>query len=167
MRFSHRSFVVSGAAAVAFGITLMFITPILSEMEILEAKAKEMNNLTSARNVGMYFRSALDGLTWGAFAKEGIFTEANKYEREWENLRAQYIRLKTRYEMGLNVGRCFLAVGLVALAIGLISRRKEAGRASTAPSELVATFRPHPNRNHKEHKMRGAPFSLPKLPPPT
>ena len=135
MRFSTRSFVVAGAAALAFGITLLFINPTFGEMQILEAKAKELNNLTSARNVGMFFRSAFDGLTWGAFAKEGIFTEANKYEREWENLRSQYLRLKTRYEMGLTVGRCFLAVGFVALVIGMISRRKEAGGGLRQPGQ--------------------------------
>jgi len=135
MRFSHRSFVVAGLAAVAFGTTLLVVNPTLGEMMILEAKAKQMNDPTSAQNMGMYFRSAFDGFTWGAFAKEGIFTEANKYERDWENLRAHYIRLKTHYEMGLNVGRCFLAVGFVALVIGMISRRKEAGGGLRQPGQ--------------------------------
>ena len=135
MRASNRSFVVAGLAVAAFALTLLFINPTLGEMRILEAKAKEMNDLTSARNVGMFLRSAFDGLTLGAFAKEGIFSAANKYEREWENLRAQYIRLQTRYEMGLNVGRCFLVVGFGALVIGIISRRKEAGGRLRQPGQ--------------------------------
>ena len=125
MRFSTRSFVVAGLALAAFALTLLLINPTLGEMRILEAKAKEMNDLTSARNVGMYFRSVFDGLTLGAFAKEGIFSEANKYEREWEQVKTQYMRLKNRYDTGLNVGRCFLAVGIIALVIGLIARRRE------------------------------------------
>ena len=135
MRASNRSFVVAGLAVAAFALTLLFINPTLGEMRILEAKAKEMNDLTSARNVGMFLRSAFDGLTLGAFAKEGIFSAANKYEREWENLRAQYIRLQTRYEMGLNVGRCFLVVGFCSLVICIISRRKEAGGRLRQPGQ--------------------------------
>jgi len=123
------------AHQVMFGITVICgiiwfvqvgnLSEINAEGEALSARIEEFNNLGSGKNISRLVKSAFDGFTFGMFAQEGIFTEANKIEREADQLNSAVYSLQARYKKAVFYRNASLVVGIITLIIGIISLKSQ------------------------------------------
>jgi hypothetical protein len=113
-----KSFEIAFWMAVLAGATFVYqVHMIHGQNEEAAALTAQWNNNQNP-GAGTYAKAIFDGATLGAFADDGIFTEANKNEAEAKQITVQWADLQSRNENSIwyrNVG--FIA-GIIALVAG-------------------------------------------------
>jgi hypothetical protein len=128
-------------AAAVFGAVFLFqankIERLKEDATVLGAQIDVVNNPWSTQNVNMYCRAFFDGVTWGVFAEEGVFTEANRQDRLYDNLRDRSASLYSRYKTACLYRNASCLGAILALVVAFVVRRKKAKQhflSSPAPS---------------------------------
>ena len=114
----------------AFGIAMFVyqvhqISGLNEEAAVWRSQADALSN----PGAGPFVRSFFDGLTFGAFADEGIFTEGKKMERAGNQLEATRASLLSRYESAVTFRNWGLMLGLGGGFVAYILRKKTASAA--------------------------------------
>jgi len=123
MKPNQIAYVVLGLAVVVFLYELHAIHGQKAEAQILLAQIK--HNQTP--EAGSLFRAFFDGLTLGSFAKDGIFTEADKSENEYKQLSAQWVNLVNRNEESVQIRNWSIGIGCLTIILMPISSKKKSG----------------------------------------
>lgn len=109
------AFVIASIAGALFLYQVNHLSQLEEEAAVLSARIHQHNNPSS----GAYIRSFFDGLTLGAFADEGVFTEVKKAEHEGNQLNLAIASLKSRYQSACFYRNGGLIVAVIALVAGL------------------------------------------------
>ena len=127
---TQKWFVAAAIFGAAFFYQFHAIEGLKEEAAVLEGRIKDVNNLWSGSNVGFYFKSFFDGLTLGAFADDGIFTESNKFEKKIGSLRDAAASLKSRYQTATLYRNISVLGAIMCLIIAIIIGKKQAKQQS-------------------------------------
>jgi hypothetical protein len=111
---------VAAFGAVMFLYQIHKISGLNEEAAVLISQADAHNN----PGAGSYIRSFFDGLTLGAFADEGIFTEAKKSEREGQYLESARASILSRYGDAVTYRNWGLILGIGGGVVGWILQKK-------------------------------------------
>ena len=122
--------VIWAASLVSFLYHVKVVGEVRAEISALRAEVA-MKTSTASLVTGSA-RSFFDGLTLGAFAEEGIFTESNKYDRWSTDAARRDALLKEKYSQ-TSLWRNWSAGILVGSSVVLfLASRKQAPAASSA-----------------------------------
>ncbi len=125
MKASMKWFIAAGVSGVVFLICVASLVGLEEEGKALADRISEHRGLLSSSNSTRYMKSFFDGLTMGAFAKEGIFTEVNNYDRETNSLKMECASWTGRVR-GVELFRSVSLLGLIGCGIaGFVIRNKE------------------------------------------
>jgi hypothetical protein len=116
------AYLVAAIAVVTFFYQIHQISGLNEEAAVLVSQIDQHNSLSA--NSGSFVRAFFDGATLGAFADEGIFTEAKKSEREGSQLNAQRASLFSRYGDAVYYRNAGLVVAIIAGIVGYTIKRK-------------------------------------------
>jgi hypothetical protein len=119
-----KSFEIAFWIAALAGATFVYQVHTIHGQE--EERAVLISEWNNNQNPGAatYFRSFFDVFTLGAFADEGIFTEAKKSERESNQIQAQWADLLTRHQNSVWFRNCGFIVGIIALVVGFKLKKR-------------------------------------------
>ena len=114
----------------AFGVA-MFLYQLHQISGLNEEAAVFCAQLNAHNNPGggTYARAFFDGLTFGAFADEGVFTEAKKSEREGSQLELARVSLISRYENAASYRNWGLIIGIIGIVAVWVLRTKSPNAA--------------------------------------
>jgi len=113
-------------AAVAGGMFVYQVRAIHGQNEEAAVLLSAWNNNQNP-GAGTYVRALFDGFTLGAFADEGVFTEAKKGEREEKQIQGQWADLQSRNQNSVWYRNCGLIVGIIALVAGFRLKKQPIG----------------------------------------
>ena len=114
----------------AFWIAALAAGIFLYQVHAIHGQNKEAAVLIAAYQnnqnpgTGTYVQAFFDGLTFGAFANEGIFTEAKKNERESNQIKAYWANLQSRNADSIWYRNCGFIIGTIALVVGFQLKKK-------------------------------------------
>jgi hypothetical protein len=119
-----KSFEIAFWTAVLAGATFAYQVHTIhgqnEEAAVLGAQWNDNQN----PGAGTYVKALFDGATLGAFADDGIFTEANKNEAESKQIKVQWADLVSRNENSIWYRNLGFIIGIIALVVGFQLKKR-------------------------------------------
>ena len=113
------AYVIAAIGALVFLYQIHQISGLNEEAAVWRSQADALANPGAAPLI----RSFVDGLTFGAFADEGIFTESKKMERAGNQLDATRASILSRYNSAVSFRNWGLIIALGAGSVAFMLKR--------------------------------------------
>jgi|GEM_PF-5034413 len=127
MKPFQTAYAIAAVAAAMFVYQVNHIGHLHEEAVVLEQQTVDYNSIDHL--VGFGIRSLFDGFTFGAYAKDGIFTESNKAEQEARQINAHRASLISRYGSAIFYRNTGLIVAVIAVVVGFKLKKRSSNVA--------------------------------------
>lgn len=133
MTVTQKWFVAAAILGGLFLYQIHTINRLNEEAAVLQSRIKAFNDPWSAPNIATYCKSFFDGFTFGAFAKEGIFTECNKIDRKIGDLRDASASLMSRYQTATLYRNVSFLGALTCIIVAVVLKKKQVRQQTLQP----------------------------------
>ena len=112
--------IIGVVAGCLFAWQIYVVMQLKEDAAVLDAKMKRSQNAFSDENVSSYMQAVFDGVTFGKFADEGIFTVVKRMARKGDAQEEMAVRISVKYETAKTIRNYSLGVCCCCMLLAVV-----------------------------------------------